>query len=232
MTYPADVPQPAAVGGPFDTDSDAEASAPDTGPQPEGLPQRERDFIIPAQDSKGHHVRLYCRAMPAVGRLVSDVHASRKYPFRTIGDVVRWCITDGVKRLASGAGINSVMAHADAMIAVFQDEEFQLQFLEFFNHMQRVVNTYVETGAAGEARRVVALAQAQIARMPDCYWRDRYTEELARRYGTLMAAHGVTPGAFDLDGPRTASDDAPQREDVTRDAHAEELADARPDAVE
>jgi hypothetical protein len=131
--------------------------------------------------------------------MVSDVHASRKYPFRTVGDLDRWCIVTGTKRLAAGAGINTVTAHADAMIAVFQDEEFQLQFMEFFTYMQRIVNNYTEAGAAGEARRVVALTRAQIEAMPDGYWKEKYRTELLRRYETLLDAAGVTAGAFDLD---------------------------------
>lgn len=181
-------------------DPDPDNANPDPGPI-DALPAHERDFILPAQDAKGHHARLYCRVIPAVARMVSDVHASRKYPFRTVGDLVRWCIVTGTKRLAAGAGINSVIAHADAMIAVFQDEEFQLQFLEFFHYMQKITNSYVEMGAPGEARRVAALARAQIEAMPDGYWKEKYREELLRRYRSLLDAPGVTRGSFDLDAP-------------------------------
>lgn len=183
-----------------DFDPDPDNSAPDPGPI-DTLSSNERDYIIPAQDAKGHHARLYCRTIPAVARMVADVHASRKYPFRTVGDLVRWCIVHGTKRLAAGAGIITVTAQADAMIAVFQDEEMQLQFMEFFTYMQRITNTYVESGAPGEARRVAALARAHIEAMPELqlYWKGKYREELLRRYSTLLDAPGVTPGTFDLD---------------------------------
>lgn len=186
---------------------DPENSGADPGPT-DGLPTNERDYIIPAQDAKGHHIRLYCRAMPAIGRMVSDVHQSRKYPFRTVGDLVRWCVTVGVKQLASGAGINSVMAHADAMMATFQDEEFQLQFLEFFNHLQRVTNSYVECGASGEARRVAAQTRATIERMPEGYFKDRYREELLRRYSVLLDAREIPAGALDVSDEQALLDAA------------------------
>lgn len=161
------------------------------------LPTNERDYIVPAQDAKGHHVRLYCRAMPAIGRLVADVHASRKYPFRTMGDLIRWSIVTGSKRLASGAQIPSVINHVDAMIAVLQDEEFQLQFMEFFKILERVTGHYIKDKAAGEARRVVAAARAQIESMPDGYWKDRYRGELLNDYSSLLDAGG-TGGSFDV----------------------------------
>ncbi len=160
----------------------------DPGPIAAPLPTNERAYIIPAQDGKGHHIRLYCRAMPAVGRLVHDVHASRKYPFRTMGDLMRYAIVKTVRELAMGAGIPSVMAQADAMIAVLQDEEFQIQFMEFFNYLKRVTDHYVEANAPGEARRVVAQARGQIQIMPPGYWQSRYQSELLGRYGKLLQA--------------------------------------------
>jgi hypothetical protein len=180
-------------------DPDPDNASPDPGPVDTALPINERDYILPAQDSKGHHARLYCRTIPATARMVSDVHASRKYPFRTVGDLVRWCVDFGVRRLAAGKGINTVTAHADTLIAMYQDEEFQLQFLEVFTYGQKIVNTYLEAGAAGEARRVVALTRAQIEAMPDGYWKDRYREELLKRYRSLLDAPGVVAGTFDVD---------------------------------
>lgn len=162
----------------------------DTGPDAT-LPKRERDYVIPAQDSHGQSLRLYCRAMPTIGRLVTDVHASKKYPFRTQGDLIRWCIVTGVKTLIKGAGIQSVMAQSDAMIAALQDEEFQLQFKEFFGLLKRIVDTFIEQGAPGEARRVVTRAQAQIESMPDGYWKKKYRDDLIAKYRQMLDAEGA-----------------------------------------
>jgi hypothetical protein len=157
-----------------------------------GLPANEREYIIPAQDAKGHNTRLYCRAPPAVGRMASDVLQSKKYPFRTMGDLVRWCIVTGTKRLASGKGIKSVTAQADAIIDILRDEVFQLDFLEVFNNLRSVVDSYLASKASGEARRVVAQMRAQIEAMPDGYWKTRYQDELLTRYGSLLDAQGET----------------------------------------
>jgi hypothetical protein len=196
-------------------DPDPSNEAPDPGPV-DAPTLKERDYIIPAQDSKGHHTRLYCRAIPSVGRMVADVHASRKYPFRTVGDLIRFCIVTKVKELASGAGIQSVIAQADAIIAYLQDEEYQLQFLEMFTHLQRVTNTYIEMGAPGEARRVAAHTRAFIEAMPDAdvYWKDKYREELLRRYSNLLDAPGEAKGVWDVDAP------APEITPDTEPVHA------------
>jgi hypothetical protein len=177
-----------------DTDSGATAD------EQSGLPTNERAYIIPATDTKGHYTRLYCRAQPLVGRLLADVHASRKYPFRTVGDLVRYCVVTGAKRLAAAAGVESVMAQVDGMIAALQDDEFQLQYLEFFNTIKRVVDHYLEAGAPGEARRVVGKQRASIEAMPAGYWQDRYRTTLMDQYHDLLDAKGIGAEMFDTTG--------------------------------
>src|SRR5690606_21898781 len=105
--------------------------------QVKGLPAHERDYLVPAQDHNGHHMRLYCRCAPVLGKMVADIHASRKYPFRTLGDVVRYCVATGARRLLAGAGVPSVLAQADAMTLTLIEEEFQIQFLDFFGHLRK-----------------------------------------------------------------------------------------------
>jgi hypothetical protein len=172
--------------------------APDTNEDPgydprqqRALPLNERGYLIPAQDHRGHHTRLFCRAQPALAKMVGDVQASHKYPFRSAGDVVRWCVDHGCRLLLQGAGVPSVMAQADLMISTLVDEEFQMQFLDFFTHLRRVVDNYMEHGSPAEAKRVVVMARSQIAQMPEGYWRSRYEEELTKRHGALIDKDGV-----------------------------------------
>lgn len=172
--------------------SDVENDDPGLTPeQTQGLPRHERDYIIPAQDHKGHHTRLYCRAAPVVGKMLADLVASKKYPFRTVGDAIRYCIASRSRVLLAQAGIPSVLAQADTMISVLVDEEFQIQFLDFFGHLRKVVDTYMEAGSPHEAKRVVTRARAQIGQMPEGYWRDRYAEELIKRHGALIDQDGI-----------------------------------------
>ena len=162
-----------------------------------GLPRDERAFIIPARDVRGDSVRLYCRAQPAVARLLADIQASHKYPFRTMGDVIRWCVVVGARRLAAGHAIDSVVTHIEAATAVLADEEFQIQFREYFNRLRAVVDHFVEARANGEARRCISEARGRFMLMPAGYWRDRYMAELMDRYGKLLDGDGTS---IDLEG--------------------------------
>jgi hypothetical protein len=173
------------------TDDAADDPGPDTGAASWGaLPENVRDYLIPAADAKGHSTRLYCRVMPGIGRLVQQVVASKKYPFKTMGDMIRYCIVTGAKRLSAGQGFDSVFAQVDTMMEQLAEEEQQLQFLEFFKKTQEIVDHYIVAGAPGEARRVVSMMRARIDRMPDTeeYWKTRYRTELMSRYRSLLDA--------------------------------------------
>src|SRR5678815_3573168 len=81
------------------------------------LPTTAREYLIAAADSKGHSQRLYCRVPPMVGRLVQQVYESRRFPFRTMGDLVRWCVVNNCKRLASAhTGVDSVWRRSEVML--------------------------------------------------------------------------------------------------------------------
>ncbi len=171
-----------------------------------GLPTAAKDYLIAAADKNGHSQRMYCRVPPAVGRLVTQVFQSHRYPFRTIGDLVRWCIFNNVKRLAAGPGIDSVYRQADIMIAQLAEEEMQIQFLEFFQKTEEIVNRYIVDGYPDEARRVVATMKAQIDQMPDqeAFWKLRYQKELLRRWRPMLDAEGRS-GVWDLDPAELAA---------------------------
>lgn len=163
----------------------------DSGPDDKlvaSLPTRARDYLIPAADNKGHSTRVYCRVPPSVARLVQQVHDSRKYPFRTQGDVIRWCVVNGCKMLVVGHGIPSVWRQVETMMATLAEEEQQLEFLTFFNKAQQVIDRYRMDNAPGEARRVAARLKAYIEGMPEAenYWKGRYEAELLNRWADLL----------------------------------------------
>lgn len=170
---------------------DYELDEVDFGPEADGLPKNERDYIIPAADAKGQSARVQCRVQPSYMRLLSEVVQSKRYPFRVQGDALRWCVVTGLKKLAGGAGITSVIAQADMILEMLRDEEYQLQFTENFQAMKRVVDRYIERGAPGKARELLARIRQQIAMMPEGYWKEQYAEELSRKYGSLIDGDGT-----------------------------------------
>lgn len=167
------------------------------------------DFIIPGQDAQGNSVRVWCRIMPLLDRAVDILFASRKFPFKSKGDLIRWCIKVGVDRLDDMEPcVGSILAQAEAMMAALRDEQLNHSFVAVFETMASTVGAHVQAQAIGEARRVVTMMQSHIDRMEPGYWRDRYSRELDTRFGYLLrGAAGASLGQHTDSGPGPAEDD-------------------------
>lgn len=165
-----------------------------------GLPTRERDYIIPAKDTKGVSARAQCRVQPEVMRMIADIHQSRKYPFRVQGDLIRYCLVSGLRKLAAGAGIPSVMAQMDIITEHLRDEEYHLQFEENFRAMKRNIDKYMERGAPEKARELLTRIRGFIANMPSDYWKNQYELDIVRKYGNLLDGEGQAASTAALFG--------------------------------
>ena len=167
-------------------------------------------FIIPGQDNNGNSVRLHCRVMPLLAREVSTVHASHKFPFKTPGDLIRWCVKVGVERLQElDPSPGSMMAQVDMMIAVLNDEEKHRGFMTLFNTMSETVSAHIQVQAMGEARRVIHEMKNLIEKIDNEYWRNRCKQELEAKFGHLLRGSlvaGAGLGEHQDSGPDTGRD--------------------------
>lgn len=146
------------------------------------------DFIIPARDTKGESVRMWNRIQPGHDRAISIIVNSKKFPFKTPGDIVRWCLHTGLKTLEKmEPDIPSVTQQVEIMLSVLRDEEFHQEFQQFLSHATHVVNRHVAEGADGEARRLVARLKSDIEKMPDGHWKTRYTKTVQTQFGHILA---------------------------------------------
>lgn len=152
---------------------------------------RPEDFIIPGQDSNGNSMRLYCRTVPLLARAVDKILGSKKFPFYTKGDIVRWCLHEGVKVLESLEPMNgSVLAQVDAMHAIIRDEMLNHGYSAIFEAMSSTIGMHIQAQELGEARRLVSMIKHKVESMDDGYWRKRYLGEMEKRFGYLL--HGDT----------------------------------------
>jgi len=200
----SDAPVDPAKGGPdsvgvdpdagSDDDSDDEAGERSNGTHPDLITDV---FRVPGQDDRGHSQRVQCRVMPIHYRALVGICNEKKFPFGTLGDAVRWCIVDGVRklnRLRRSEKISGVIAQADVIMEMLRDEQFYMDYQNTFNTMSETVNRHLASGADGEARRLVAVVRSQIEKMPEGYWREKYLEKLKQQFGHLLRGQGVALG--------------------------------------
>ena len=168
------------------------------------------DFIIVAQDAKGHSERVGFRISPADDRALDTILASKKFPFRTKGDIMRWGVHVAIRRLERMEDVPSVTQQVDATMLILRDEMFNHEFMATFEALGRVIQQHLAGGANGEARRLVTLVKDKIQKMPDGHWRDKYLSTLEERYGHIEgtgASHRTTPGRKAGANLRVASGD-------------------------
>jgi hypothetical protein len=195
-----------------DTDYDPNDQDPPTqGPRMtiEGREQ-EQQYVIPATNTRGNSVRAQCRCSPELMRQLVDLVASRKFPFRTVGDLIRYCIAVQAKRLLGQAGLKSTIAQADMMAALNRDETYHEQFDDIFRVMRTHAERYIDRGQVGQCRRFLWDQWALIKDMPTGYWRARYEETFLKRYGGILdGGQQLGPSANGLPAPEVKALSAP-----------------------
>jgi hypothetical protein len=151
----------------------------------------EEDFVIPAQDTKGHSERAYCRVPPGFLRDMKVIISSRRFPFRTMGDIQRLAIKLVIELLKELEPIPSVSGQVDAIIRIVRDEEFHQEFLGAFEQVGKTINRYMGEGQEPQARRMLVMVRDEIKQMPKGYWRTKYWKELNAKYAHLMRGAGM-----------------------------------------
>jgi hypothetical protein len=155
-------------------------------------------FIIPGQDTQGHSERVYCRVQPSVMRQLEMVLKGKKFPFRTVGDIYRWCIWRGLRTLdkMEPAG-NTYLARAEAVTLILRQEMYMQEYMHMFGQLEKTTAAHISMGAIGEARRTVAQVKAEFIKIEEPYWRKKCLDELTSRFGHLMKGNqavGLTGG--------------------------------------
>lgn len=144
------------------------------------------DFIIPASDHQGHSERVFCRVQPQHDRAMSEIMKKRHFPFRTQGDLMRWCIVRGLKVLNRLDPMPGFIGMADAINDVLRQEMYLQEFVEMFNKMASVVQTHINNGAEGEARKLIAVILGHVRKIDEEYWRKKCEGEIGNRFGHLL----------------------------------------------
>lgn len=143
------------------------------------------DFIIPAQDHQGHSEREWARVMPSVDRTISTIVGSRRFPFKTKGDLIRWCIVRGTKVLEKMEPMPGFVGRSEAIMDMLRDEIYMQEYTNMFQTLQRVVDGYVSMGESAQAKRLVAQTKAKILAMEEEFWRNKCLQMLAQKFSHL-----------------------------------------------
>jgi hypothetical protein len=144
-------------------------------------------YMIAGTDARGHNERKNLRLQPVYLRQAEVVLGAKKFPFRSIDDVFRYCIHVGLQELLmTEEEIPSVMAHAVAINEMLRHEEMNKSFGAVFSRLNETMAAYSGDSGVNEQRRLVIRIWREIEQMPEGYWKDRYRKQLMETYGHLI----------------------------------------------
>lgn len=141
-------------------------------------------FVAPA-DAKGVSYRKTFRIPPDMEKGIEVLIASKRFPFQTDGEFLRWAVMRGFRELEAMEPVGSVGKQVEILSAWLTEETAFSEFTEAFQQLEHTVSRYMADSAPEQALRIVAVARFQIEQMPEGYWRDRYLEELHKRFNQL-----------------------------------------------
>ena len=165
----------------------------------------EAHYRVPIKDSHGHAERVNLRVLPAYITRLNKILDSKKFPFRSTNDIVRYAIDRICHTLEDRAGLpTTTYRQIEAMKRTLVHSENQLEFLATFDDLQQHLQNLTARGAYEAAVRDVAEYRHHIEAMEEGYWKSRYLHELTTRFGHMLK---VNPGEGASLGDIDSSDD-------------------------
>lgn len=149
------------------------------------------EFIVPTQDTKGHSARMGCRVPPGMIHEVELILQSKVFPWGTPSDFLRYAVYRTLSLcndMMQNSKVSNLHAQVTAMLTVMREDEESAFFQDVINKAEKSVSTLLAHNARGSAKQLIKRLLDNIDRIDDKYWRERYREEMTRRFKHVMDA--------------------------------------------
>lgn len=144
---------------------------------------KEEDFLFPAADTKGHSERVWFRTQPGELRRLNTIMSSKRFPFKTSGDVMRLGLHLLLDALENMEAIPSVGAQVDTIAQIVREEAYHTEFQTTFESIRNTVKRMEEQGDRDEIRRMLREIKGRIDDMPEGRWRKMYSRTMEKEFG-------------------------------------------------
>lgn len=141
--------------------------------------------MVPAQDQHGHSARIDSRLPPSMAKDVSNLIEQGRFPFEGKSDFYRWAIYLGLQTCKDLGGVG-MSAATKTLIALYQEEQANLNYREVLEKLTNTVQRLLAEGATDNARRLLRSAMQVIEEMDEPFWKERYTSDVMERFGHLL----------------------------------------------
>lgn len=147
------------------------------------------EFYVPAHDAQGHSVNMSARCPPQVKSQIALMIASRRFPWQTDSEFVRWCIYRGL-RYVGDLNRDDKLSNLQVLFnATVRTAQVQNEFMAYRSVVEQVAATIKELlfcGATEKAKEMIRECYSHAHRMDDDFWRKRYTQDIEQRFSDLL----------------------------------------------
>lgn len=145
-------------------------------------------FVIPAADERGHTSRMQFRCNPELDRQGDEIVASKQFPFKTKGDLMRFGYFEACRRLSRyGHHIPDIISELEIVNVMLRRKQRHCAFEDSLQLLQVTIDELQRLNADSEIVDVLNEIGIQVHRMleVDPYWGERYRQEIERKWGPL-----------------------------------------------
>jgi hypothetical protein len=145
------------------------------------------EFRVPASDSKGHTTRQYFSCTPDLSAQVDELFQSRKYPYRTKGDILRHALYRHMRLLSSmDPDLAEGWDLVEMGLELMRGQETEREIQSIFASLDKTVRTHAANGEVSEAIRWVTRVYSTFLKQSEGYIRDRALAQIKQRYGQYL----------------------------------------------
>jgi hypothetical protein len=160
-------------------------------PDPEpGFQHSSDEFVIPSVDENGDSARCQFRAPGQLLAWGTDICGSKKFPFRTTGDLMRYGFFLACLQLSRiEKAVPSVEANIDAANAVVRRRMAAAAILNHLDHLTESIADLQKKKAWGEISYILAgeKRRAESTLISEPYWGRAWLDGIEERFADVRA---------------------------------------------
>lgn len=154
----------------------------------------QKEFLLPGTDAAGHSKTFGFDCPPGYSNEVSTVLASKRFPYKTSGQLMRHALHRHLVWLTKLEGDLpndlELLESAGQMIA---HQELLLDQVRVMNQLSDVVVALLaQPGLRGEAVRMVWDFREKMQKLDEPAWRERMLTEIEGRWGNLLTSRRIS----------------------------------------
>lgn len=147
--------------------------------------------MVPSADPKGRSEQVYFRCLPFLEREMQEILFRREFPFRTQGDIMRWCMLWGLQKLATYKPSPGFLVWAEGQIQMLRDDIYRAESSNWETMLDALVQYHLKQGtqvSEAHATLIVQEAYMKAKKIKQAVYRKKVLVNMRQKYQHLLDA--------------------------------------------